>query len=642
MTTLRTLSIPARRPAAPLLALAVLLLAGVMPALAAAPPRPAPVGVRVSVVPPAAIVIGVKMTVAASATDLRGRAVPNLRLTLYSNGRYLNGEVTDTRGQVSFRVPPEAVAQAGTFQLLVRFDGNRLYLPASTATTLQIRPANVDIQTVPAVSGVSVTLDRTERQTGPDGRARFQVSRIGKYELRPKFELPAETNARVGFLRWQDHVFTPNRKIDVRGDAQYNIGLRVAYRASLRFVDLADNPVDPALITSARLSASSSELALRDFRDVWWEAATAVSRTGGLQESRMTWRLNEVEMAGTNVVNRAQQYWEPKPGATWTVRLLLYDLAVTTEDALTGEPVPGKIHLEYPDGTRRTQPVAQQGPTHFTALPRGAYTLRFEGSGHLPATPVALSRTQEADLRIITSFDVAVALGALLLVAAALVWIGRRHQLLSLAAVGRTRVGAAAGFVVRAVTHPVRSSVVFLAGVPHDISVVVGDPFRRLSALPGRLVAVVLGPPRAAVRFVVWVVASIAGMTRAAVRSVVRVVAAAAERLTAGLRAARPAPVGLTQAFQAARSSTAMPGAFQGIRWGSDGIISPREIVSRLEGELGTDSFGPVASTGGLGDPAEAASDGDERADERTCPSCSGSVTPGARFCRSCGARLQG
>ena len=319
MNHLPTLHALAPRLRVLLLAAGALLLAGVAPALASShPPRPAPQAVRVSVTPPPVGVVGAKMTVSARATDLRGRPVPNLRLALYSNGRYLNGEVTDGRGQINFRVPPDAAVQAGSFQLQVRFDGNRFYLPASASTNLRIRPATVEIVTVPAVSGISLTLDRTAQKTGPDGTARFAVSRVGKYELRPNLELGADSDVRVGFLRWQDHEYKANRKIEVRGDARYVIGLRVAYRASLRFVDRSNNPVDPAQIASVRLSASSSELTLRDFRDVWWEAATAVSRTGGLQESRLTWRLNEVEMAGTNVVNRAQQFWEPKPGKTWT------------------------------------------------------------------------------------------------------------------------------------------------------------------------------------------------------------------------------------------------------------------------------------------------------------------------------------
>jgi hypothetical protein len=623
---------------APLLALAVLLLAGAAPVLGSSHTRVAPGGVRVSVVPPAPAVIGTKVTVSAGAVDGAGRPIPNLRLTLYGGGRYLNGEVTDPRGRVSFRLSPQVTAQVGTLPLQVRFDGNRAYLPASTTTSLEIRPATIEVVTVPAVSGVSITLGSTQRRTGPDGTVRIPVTRTGKYPLRPRFDLDATSDTRVAFQRWQDQQYKPDRTIEVKGDARYVLGLRVAHRGSLRFVDLDERSVEPSLITFARLSASSSELVLRDFDDVWWEAATAVSRTGGLVESRLLWRLNEVAMNGTNVVNKGQQSWNPEPGGTWTVKLLLYDLSVTTEDALTGEAVPGSLELVYPDGSSRTLEASKGAATRFTSLPRGTYTVKFHGAGHVPPTPVALSRSQPANLRVITTLDAGVALGALLLIAAGLVWIGRRHQLFSLAAAGRTRAGTVVGFAFGAVTRPVRSSVAFLAGVPRDIRVVVGDPIRGLRGVPGRIVAAVLAPPVAAVRLVLWGLAAVADGIVAAVRAVFAGLAAVGDGIAAGFRAIRPG-AGLTQAFQAARSSTVVPDATD--RWNAERIISPREFVSRLEGELLAANVAPLSSSGLLYEPRQPESVAED-ADGAKCPSCDGSVSAGARFCRTCGTRLQG
>jgi hypothetical protein len=646
------------RVGAPLLALALLLLSGAAPVLGSSHTRVAPGGVRVSVVPPAPAVIGTKVTVSAGAVDRAGRPIPNLRLTLYGGGRYLNGEVTDPRGRVTFRLSPQVTAQVGTLPLLVRFDGNRAYLPASTATRLEIRPATIEVVTVPVVSGVSITVGSTQRRTGPDGKVKIPVSRTGKYQLRPRFDLDATSDTRVAFQRWQDQQYKPDRTIDVKGDATYVLGLRVAHRGSLRFKDLDGRPVDPSQISYARLSASSSELVLRDFDDVWFEAATAVSRTGGLVESRLLWRLNEIVMAGTNVVNRGQQSWQPVPGESWTAELLLYDLSVTTEDALTGEPVSGTLELVYPDGSSRTLEMGQGAATRFTSLPRGTYTLKFHGAGHVPPTPVALSRSQPANLRVITTFDASVALGALLLVAAALVWIGRRHQLLSLAGAGRTRAGTAAGFAFRAVTSPVRSSVAFLAGVPRDIRVVFGDPLRGLAGLPARIVAAVLAPPVAALRLLAWGVAAVAHAVAAAVGLVVRgvvglgvAIAAAVglvirgvaglgDGIAAGFRAIRPGAE-LTQAFQAARSGTAVPDVLDRTAWSGDRVISPREFVSRLEGELLAAGVGPLSSAAPPNEPRERESVAGAESDEAKCPSCEGSVSRGARFCRTCGTRLQ-
>ena len=58
-------------------------------------------------------------------------------------------------------------------------------------------------------------------------------------------------------------------------------------------------------------------------------------------------------------------------------------------------------------------------------LPRGQYQLQLSPSAFSPPTPVALSRPQEATLRVITYLDVAVAAGALILAVALLFVIGR-------------------------------------------------------------------------------------------------------------------------------------------------------------------------------------------------------------------------
>ena len=99
-------------------------------------------------------------------------------------------------------------------------------------------------------------------------------------------------------------------------------------------------------------------------------------------------------MAGTNVVNQGQQAFSPSINGVWTINLLLYDLVVHTEDALTGSGLTGNAELVFPDSSSKTLPLAADGSVHFDGLPRGSYSVKLTTSGITPPTPIALSRSQ--------------------------------------------------------------------------------------------------------------------------------------------------------------------------------------------------------------------------------------------------------
>jgi hypothetical protein len=256
------------------------------------------------------------------------------------------------------------------------------------------------------------------------------IDKVGAIPLEAHLDLVPDQQTRVSFIRWGDQVYDAKRAITVRGDATFVLGLRTAYRASVRFVDQDGTALDPATISRARFTSSTGgELVLTSFTDAWWEAGTAVSRTGGLQPSTTLWRLSEVEMAGTNVVNQGQQAFTPTINGTWTVNLLLFDLVVHTRDAITGSSLHGTAELVFPDSTSRTSPIGSDGSARFGGLPRGSYVVKLKTDGIAPTTPIALSRSQEATIRIISTFDIGLAVGLLLLSLLALLWIGRRRQL---------------------------------------------------------------------------------------------------------------------------------------------------------------------------------------------------------------------
>ena len=388
------------------------------------------VAVSVAIHAPPVATIGSEVILTASVQRADHIAPTGMRVALYIDGAYLSSSHADVAGNLDFRLSGAATGTAGTFSLEARFDGARGLSPGRASATLKIRPAQVKVATVPAVSGIPISVGDGNATTGADGTATVNVSQVGSASLEAHLDLVSDQSIRVSFTRWGDQVYDLKRTISVRGDATYVLGLRTAYRAAVHFVDVSGAPVDATAISRARFTSSSGgELVLTSFDNVWWEAGTAVSRTGGLQPSATLWRLTEVEMAGTNVVNQGQQDFSPTIDGAWTINLLLYDLVVRTEDALTGSALPGTAELVFPDSTSKTLTLGADGSARFNALPRGSYLVKLKTAGITPPTPIALSRSQDATIRAISYVDIGAGVGLALVVLFALLWIGRRRQM---------------------------------------------------------------------------------------------------------------------------------------------------------------------------------------------------------------------
>jgi hypothetical protein len=474
------------RLVAPLVAALAVLMAVVspLPALAAAPPV---VPVSLSITAPQAATIGTEVIVPATIRRRDSVAPTGLRVALYIGGHYIQSEHADTLGHVAFRVRGVNTQVAGKYLIEARFDGARGLAPTRASTTMVLRPAHIKVATVPAVVGLPVMLGTQSVSTGSDGIAQFDVSRVGNLSLDPLVNQTTDPSTRVSFGRWADSVYVPTRTISIQGDATYTLGLRTAYKTSVHFVDLAGVAVDPALIGRVRFTSSTgAEVVLTSFGDSWWEAGTAVARTGGLQPSPTLWRLAEVDMAGTNVVNQGQQAFNPTINGNWTISLLLYDLDIRAEDALTGGALGGSVDLVYPDASIRRQPVGPDGSAHFTALPRGSYSVKVNASGMTPPTPVALSRSQSASIRVISYLDIGLAIAiGLLLVFGLLMLRYRRLGVLLRVAQAPVVVGQRLGLgrVAAAVRRGLPPAAAAMGRLPSDVAAIEGGRTAAVFAL---------------------------------------------------------------------------------------------------------------------------------------------------------------
>ncbi|HTE83436.1 MAG TPA: Ig-like domain-containing protein, partial [Dehalococcoidia bacterium] len=379
---------------------------------------------------PSTAVIGAEVNVTARLTS-NGAPVTSRLLELVLDGTTLRTGSVDANGTAVMPIKTGELVRAHQATVTVRFSGSSSLAPSAQSAVLTVRPARLTIHTIPVVNGIPIRVGTLQSVT-VNGAAAFEIPKLGSYAVVPDIAAASKSAMRADFVRWGDNVYTPDRDLIVAGDTDLWLGLHTAYRGSFRFVNQAGALIDPALIQSVTLtSTSGSQLVLRQYQDVWLEAGTAVKQLDTLAESPRSWRVLDVEMAGTNVVNRGQQRVDPAPDAVWTVTLLLYDLHVEGHDAIFGNALSGTLDLNFPDGTTRT--VKLSGPNasaDFKQLPRGSFTLRLSGAGLGAPTPVVLSSSQSAVIRVITYLDLGL-FGTLILGAVAgLLWIGRRDQVL--------------------------------------------------------------------------------------------------------------------------------------------------------------------------------------------------------------------
>ncbi len=407
-----------------------LLLANAAPAAARVPPA----GTTLALQEPTAAVLGSNVDVTAVLAS-GGAPLGDLRVVLLVDGTQVTSGRTNAAGKVTFAVKTKDLPKAGSYTLTAAFSGTSAFVASAAQGVLKVLPAGVQIKTVPPVPGITITLGTTSAVTGPDGIAAFPVPAPGSLPVTVDFNIqgPAAQTVRASFVRWLDEVYTPNRTVDIRGPAVLEMGLRVAYRASVAYVGLDNQPVDGRIVEEARFSdgTGTDDVVINGQAGasaVWWSAATAVRRGQELAISPVTYRLLSVKIGGADVVNRGQQAWTPTEDGLWTVQLLLYGMTVQTSDALFGTPVAGKLDLVYPNGETRTEDVGSNGQVTFNNLPRGQYQLKLHTLALTPPTSVALSRAQTAQLRVVSYLDLAVAIALALAVIVLLILAGRRHQ----------------------------------------------------------------------------------------------------------------------------------------------------------------------------------------------------------------------
>ena len=294
-------------------------------------------------------------------------------------------------------------------------DGARL----RTAMAPSAETGAVVVGTMPAVAGFTVTLDGLAQITDSEGKAVFEA-----VSLEPALRNRVTGEEVTLPINGQQVLVRPSH-IDTSGSTVV-MALDLSYLVHFHFSDTLGAALDAATVDKVVVKSETGEIVtVQVGEDHWLQGNRVVGGRGALRVRLLTWSVQEVLIAGANVVNASQQRFLPAQTQDVAVELLLFDMHVYMYDALFGFSYSGAVDLEYPDGHTRRFDLDEEGRLTVPNLPRGEYTVTPVGPGPTMPRPLALSRAQEVNLAFYSWLDIMVILGAFLGLAGGLAWVGR-------------------------------------------------------------------------------------------------------------------------------------------------------------------------------------------------------------------------
>ncbi len=203
------------------------------------------------------------------------------------------------------------------------------------------------------------------------------------------------------------------------------IGLSLFTKTRLRFVNLQGEDLSSTGVSAVRLkSRTGVRVTLAGGQTAKLQASRVIAVPDGVRSKAIEYAVEAVEVAGANVVNRAQQRFFPLRTRALTVPLLLYSARFTSRDALFGYASGSAVLLTDPDGVTTRIPL-RSGHAQAQGLARGEYLVKVDASGFSFKRPVSLSRDQVVDLAVVSYLDLGVIFGGLTALAIGLVLVGR-------------------------------------------------------------------------------------------------------------------------------------------------------------------------------------------------------------------------
>jgi len=293
-------------------------------------------------------------------------------------------------------------------------------LAAAVAPTASAAKGRVTVETVPKLGGIPIVFEGRVYRTNPRGRVVLKTRRSlrGRLIVRD-VRLPGRVLAT--FARWYGNLDRPSNLVRAALDLHYPV--------RWRFTDLQDRPLPFNRVTSISFRSSHGHMHKFEREDWgkrhWLQGSRVISTPEGPRNKLLYYTVEKVIVDGSNVVNRAQQRFEPARRRDFPVRLLFYSAEFSAHDALFKFGIGRGIKLTFPNDTVRTYKFGPGAKLKIDRLPRGQYWVMVEGPGMSFLRPVSLSKNQVVPLEVLSWIDIGFVAGVVVAIALGLLLVGR-------------------------------------------------------------------------------------------------------------------------------------------------------------------------------------------------------------------------
>ncbi len=302
-------------------------------------------------------------------------------------------------------------------------------LAPAPAAMAAITPKTVTVQVVPALAGVTFTLDGMPGVTGPGGSVTLNDSDLGGAAA--NLVIPTQyvnPLIQVSLDRVADNPnhgeFSRLLVAELDENRPVLMNLVTPQRKNLALSEVSSVTLNDSL--GRTLQFDRAQLA----KPIWLAASRPAQVVNGVDARVVTYSIKSVIVRGSNAVNSGQLRFTAR-ALKWQIPVILHSLTIDANDLLAGRPAGSSVVLTYPNGTAVKLPL---GPNHqltLTDLPRGTYKVKVNG-GLIPlGSTIHLSRNQTATELVITAVDFLELLFMGLVILAVVVMagiIGRRRR----------------------------------------------------------------------------------------------------------------------------------------------------------------------------------------------------------------------
>ena len=292
------------------------------------------------------------------------------------------------------------------------------------------------LKTVPALAGVRFTVDGRQLVTDANGMTSYTAEHdFAGHRLSVVSSSVTTRDKRFEFYRWagqRDPSQAFSRTVSglpMRSNYVVTAAFTVQHQVTPRVIRQDGTALAPTEVDSVvARSDNGSMVNLPLTSPTWLDATRPVYHHSILSAEPVTYSLQTVMVRGTNVVDAGRQTFTPTTTVNPTFTTQFYDLVITGHDAIFKSGLGTSATVTFPDGGKLTVPLNAEHTAKLSNLPRGNYKVTLDaGRAIVGVQQFGLSKDKTADLIVISAVDLAILVGVLLIVAIALLVIGRQY-----------------------------------------------------------------------------------------------------------------------------------------------------------------------------------------------------------------------